>query len=170
MYKYVLFVTCLCLTTTVPGQDISELERRNGFKDIKLGSIADSVKGAKLKKEFKERDQFPAKLYTVSHPDYESVGEVKVKDLELKSYKGLIYEIRIVTHKDTRVMKALQSLYGKAEYDVINEIYFWKGRDLLLRFSSKNKQNLELVYISFPVMAMMKIDKEKKVDDIANDF
>ena len=170
MFKYVCFVGCVFLTTSVFGQDISELEKRNGFKDIKLGAIADSVKGVKFKKDFKERDQFPAKLYTVSHPDYQSVGEVKIKDLELKSYKGLIYEIRIVTVKDTRLMKALQSLYGKAEYDIINEIYFWKGRDLLLRFSSKSKQHLELVYTSFPVTAMMKVDKDKKVDDIANDF
>lgn len=170
MSKYLLFACFLHVSIISVGQDIAELEKRNGFKDIKLGTIADSVKGVKLKKEFKEKDQFPAKLYSVSHPDYDQIGEVKVKDIELKSYKDLIYEIKIVTHKDPRLMKALQSLYGKAEYDIINEIYFWKGRDVLLKFRSDGKHHLELTYISYPVVAMMKVDKDKKVDDIANDF
>jgi len=170
MVKYALFAFLVGVTVSSFSQDIGELEKRNGFKDIKLGSIADSVKGAKFKKEFKERDQFPAKLYSVSHPDYDQVGEVKVKEIELKSYKDFIYEIRIVTHKDPRLMKALQALYGKPEYDIINEIYFWKTRDILLKFQSQGKNHLELIYISYPVIAMMKVDKEKKVGDIANDL
>ena len=68
------------------SQNLSELDRRNGFKDIKLGSPIDSVKGFKLKKEFKERDEYPAKLYEVEHVDYEKIGEVKVYKVELKTY------------------------------------------------------------------------------------
>lgn len=171
MIKFILPAVLFSFTVVCSfSQDISELEKRNGFKDIKLGTPADSVKGVKFKKEIKAQDQFPAKLYSVSHPDYEQIGEVKIKEIELKSYKDLIYEIRIVAHKDPRLMKALQSLYGKADYDIINEIYFWKGRDILLKFQSESKNSIELVYISFPVIAMMKVDKEKKVNDIANDF
>ena len=170
MVKYVLLIFISCLANSSFCQDIAELEKRNGFKDIKLGAIADSVKGAKVKKEFKERDQFPAKLYSVNHQDYEKIGEVKIKEIELKAYKDLIYEIRIVTQKDERLMKALQSLYGKAEYDIINQIYFWRGRDLVLRFQAEGKHHLELKYISYSVTAMMKVDKDKKVGDIANDL
>lgn len=170
MPKYLLYFFLLHVTISSFSQDITELDKRNGFKDIKLGAIADSVKGVKFKKEFKEKDQFPAKLYSVSHSDYDQIGEVKVKEIELKAYKDLIYEIRIVAHKDTRLMKALESLYGKAEYNIIQEIYFWKGRDIFLKFKSNGKHLLELTYISYPVHAMMKVDKEKKVDDIANDF
>lgn len=170
MSKYLLYFFLLHISISLFGQDIAELEKRNGFKDIKLGSIADSVKGVKFKKEFKEKDDFPAKLYSVSHPDYSQIGEVKVKDIELKAYKDLIYEIRVLAQKDTRLMKALESLYGKAEYNIIQELYFWKGRDIFLKFKSSGKNLLELTYISYPVHAMMKEDKEKKVDDIANDF
>lgn len=162
--------TVLLIATNSFGQEQSELEKRNGFKDIKLGSIADSVKGVKLKKEFKERDIFPALLFSVTHEDYEKIGEVKVKDIELKAYKSLIYEIAVVTEKDPRLMKALESLYGKADYDQINEIYFWKGKDIVLKFKSAGKNQLELTYISPAIHAMMKADKNKKVDDIANDF
>lgn len=152
------------------SQDLTELEKRNGFKDIKLGSPIDSVKGFKLKKEFKEREIFPAKLYEVEHSDYERIGDVKVDKVEVKTYKELIYEILIVTDKDARLMKALESLYGKADYDMKNETYFWKTNKLILKFKSEGKHRLQMTYISYDIHKKMREDKDKKVDDIANDF
>lgn len=152
------------------AQDISELEKRNGFKDIKLGISVDSIRGAKLKKEFKEKDEFPAMLFEVENPAYEKIGEVPVKSVDVKAYKNLIYEIHVVVDKDVRVMKALESLYGKSEYDMKAEIYFWKAQNLVLKFGSHGKHHLELTYISFPIHKMMKEDKGKKVEDIAEDF
>jgi len=166
-------ILCLLLLASFAGtsaQSLEELEKRNGFKDIHLGEIADSVKGVKLKKEFKEQDQYPAKLFSVSHPDYDRIGEVKVKEIELKAYKSLIYEIQVVADKDPRLMKALESLYGRPEYDMKNEMYFWRGEKVLLKFRAHGKNHLELIFYSYPVAALMKEDKAKKVDDIANDF
>jgi hypothetical protein len=148
----------------------NELEKRNGFKDIKLGMSVDSVKGIKFKKDFKEKKEFDAKLYEVEHPNYESIGEVKVKKVEIKAYKNLIYDISVITERDTRLMKALESIYGQSEYDVKNETYLWKGKDLVLKFRAHSKGQLEMVYISYIVHGMMKADKAQKVDDIANDF
>jgi hypothetical protein len=152
------------------AQDISELEKQNGFNDIKLGMLVDSIRGAKLKKEFKERDEFPAKLFDVDNPAYEKIDEVQVKSIELKTYKDIIYEIRLVVNKDVRVMKALESLYGKSEYDMKGEIYFWKTPNLVLKFGSHGKRHLELTYISLLVHKMMKEDKGKKVDNISEDL
>ena len=151
-------------------QDLSELDKRRGFKNIQLGSPIDSIQGTKLQKEFKEHDEFPAKLYEVDHPDYQTIGEIKINKVELKTYRDLIYEIRVVTHKDPRLMKALESLYGKADYDIKNETYFWKTDSLILKFQSEGKHRLELLYVSFGLLKSMKDDKDKKVDDIANDF
>ncbi len=67
-------------------------------------------------------------------------------------------------------MKALESLYGKADYDIKNETYFWKTDSLILKFQSEGKHRLELLYVSFELLKSMKDDKDKKVDDIANDF
>jgi len=152
------------------GQGLSELDKRSGFKDIRLATLIDSVKGYKLVKEFKERDEFPAKLFEVENNDYEKVGEVKVHKLELKTYKDLIYEINVITDKDERLMKALESLYGKSEYDMKNETYFWKTDSLILKFKSQGKHRLQMLYVSYNVHKMMRQDKDKKVDDIANDF
>lgn len=159
------FVVGLCRS-----QDTTELDKRNGFKDIRLATPIDSVTGYKLVKEFKERDEFPAKLYEVIHPSYEKIGEVAVQKVELKTYKDLIYEIRVVADKDPRLMKALESLYGKADYDIKNETYFWKSDKLILKFKSESKHKLEMLYISYGLHKMMKEDKSKKVEDIANDF
>ena len=166
----ILIGLLLIITTHGICQDLSELDKRRGFKNILLGSPIDSIPGTKLQKEFKEHDEFPAKLYEVDHADYQTIGEVKITKLELKTYKDLIYEIRVVTHKDTRIMKALESLYGKADYDIKNETYFWKTDSLILKFQSEGKHRLELIYVSFALLKSMKDDKDKKVDDIANDF
>jgi len=166
----IIFFLIIAAFQTAVSQDISELEKRNGFKDIKLGMIADSVKGIKFKKDFKEKDEFPAKLYAVEHPDFARIGEVKVDRIELKAYKDLVYEISVVAEKDTRLMKALESLYGKADYDMKAEVYFWRGSTLLLRFRPHGRNHLELLYTSFAIQQMMKADKNQKVDDIANDF
>ena len=165
-------IALLILACSIPsfGQDLAELDKRNGFKDLRLGTYIDSVKGFKLLKEFKERNQYPAKSFAVDNPNYESIGEVKVNNVELKTYKDLIYEIRVVTSKDPRLMKALESLYGKADYDMKNDTYFWKTDNIILKFKSEGKHKLELLYISPIIHKSMKDDKDKKVDDIADDF
>jgi len=103
------------------AQTETELDKRNGFKDIKLGMSVDSVKGVKEKKEFKEKDNVhPSKLYDVEHPDYSTIGEIKVHKIEMKAYRNLIYEIRVTTEKDPRLMRAMENVYGPATYDAKN--------------------------------------------------
>ncbi|MEX1238518.1 MAG: hypothetical protein WEB30_02345 [Cyclobacteriaceae bacterium] len=171
MLKYTLLLVIISATLHATCQDIAELERRNGFKDLKLGIRIDSVRGEKkLKKEFKEQGEFPANLYSVEDPEYDNIGEISVEKIEVKTYKDLVYQIHVVTGKDPRLMKALQSIYGLADYDMKKETYFWKGETLILKFKSVSRNQLEMIYTSYPVLAMMKADKGKKVEDIADDF
>lgn len=171
MVRSCIILTLLLLYANLSfAQRNAELERRNGFKDIKLGMVVDSVKGIELKKEFKERNEFPAKLFEVKNPEYAKIGEVDVHKVEIKAYKDLVYQIHVVTHKDPRLMKALESIYGLPEYDLKGEVYFWKSENLILKFRSFSKNQLELIYTSFLVIDKMKEDKGKKVQDIADDF
>ena len=170
MHRLEILIVLLVAFSDSFGQGLSELDKRSGFKDIRLASVIDSVKGIKLVKEFKEHDEYPAKLFEVENPEYEKIGEVKVHKVELKTYKDLIYEINVTTDKDERLMKALESLYGKSEYDMKNETYFWKTDSVILKFKSQGKHRLQMLYVSYPVHKMMRADKDKKVDDIANDF
>ena len=170
MLRKILPPAFLMLATALAAfsQNIDELEKRNGFKDIKLGMIVDSLKGIKLKKEFKERDEFPARLYSVEGDEYAKIGEARVNKVDVKTYKDQIYEINVITAKDPRLMKALESIYGKADYDIKRETYFWKSQNLILKFRSHSKSQLELVYISYSVLKQMKADKDQKIDDIAD--
>lgn len=170
MRRILLIVMVASLAATVKGQDTGELDNRYGFKDIRLESSPDSVKGVKLIREFKERDEFPAKLYSVDHESYARIGEVKIRGIELKAFKDMIYEITVTAEKDVRLMKALESIYGKAEYDLKNETWFWKGRNVILKFRSAGRNQLQLQYTSYPVYKRMKEEKDKKLEDIANDF
>ncbi len=148
----------------------TEFDRRNGFKDIKLASPIDSVKGAKFKKDFKEKGHYPAKLYTIEHPDYKSIGEVKIERIEVKTYKSLIYQILVITEKDTRLMKGMEAALGKPAYNVRDESYNWAGQKGGLKFKSHSKSQLELLYGSSAVYKLMQEDKAKKIKDISGDF
>lgn len=171
MVRFAFLLLVLTATSTAYGQNINELERRNGFKDIKLGMHIDSVRGVKnLRKEFREQDEFLAKLYSVEHPDYGKVGEIRVAKVDIKTYKDLVYQIHVVTDKDPRLMKALESVYGASEYDLKKETYFWKGRTLILKFRSFSRNQLEMIFTSYLILQKMKEDKGKKVEDIADDF
>ena len=121
MIRLFILLACTLAYSSVVGQNVDELEKRYGFKDIRLESYADSVKGVKFKKDFQENDVYPAKAYSVEHADYSKIGDVRVKEINLKAYNDLIYEISVIVEKDVRLMKALESLFGKAEFDMKNE-------------------------------------------------
>ena len=159
----------LIVTARLSAQDAAELDRRNGFKTIVLATTIDSVKGAVFKKDFKEKEIFEAKLYETRHPDYMSIGEVKVRQVELKTYKNLVYRIIVITDKDPRIMQSLSKSYGKATYDMGTGRYTWAGTSVSLSVLS-SKKTYTLTYSSYPIYKMMNDDKGKKVDVMAEDF
>lgn len=167
--RIVLFFAVFLTFTASYAQPHPELDRRNGFKDIKLASPIDSVKGTIFKKDFKHNN-LPVKLYVIEHADYTSIGEVKVNQIEARTYNGLIYQLIVITEKDTRLMKAMESVLGKAVYNVRDESYNWSGENVGLKFRSHSRNQLSLDYTSTIVAKMMLEDKKQKVRDIANDF
>jgi len=167
--KQFLSLILFAITYTLQAQDVNELERRNGFKEIKLGSSIDSVKGATFKKDIIERKEFQAKLYETEYPEYMTIGDVEVKNISIKVYKGLIYEMDIITVKDPKVMRGLEKSYGKATYSIRTESYYWKGKTLNLIYKGHRKE-IKLTYRSSPVIRMMYEDKGKKVEEVAEDF
>jgi len=169
MKKIFLTTLTLALISLNGLSQETELDKRNGFKDIKLATPIDSIKGAKLKKELKEKGH-AVQLYTIDHPDYTTIGEVKIESIEAKAYKGLIYEIVVITEKDERLMKGMERALGKPNYNVRDESYNWGGQRVSLKFSSFSKSQLSLAYSSHLVHKMMKEDKAKKIDAIADDF
>jgi hypothetical protein len=153
----------------VNAQEVSELDRRNGFKSIQLGTAIDSVKGAAFKKDFIERKEFPAKVYETEFAEYMTVGEVPVKKLQLYTYNGLIYEIHVYLPKDARVMPGLEKTFGPSTHSMRMNAYYWKSEKLSLIFEGDGKQ-IHLTYRSAPMIRMMYDDKNKKSEEVASDF
>jgi hypothetical protein len=164
------FLTCFFSVALLAQDDLTELDKRNGFKNIKMTMHIDSVPGAVFKKDIKEKGHHPAKLYEVVHPDNATIGEVAVNKIEVKTYKDLIYEITVITDQDSRLMKGMEKVLGRPNYDVRDETYTWMGKNLTLKFSKASKKTLQLYYSSAIVRRMMEEDKRKKIDDIADDF
>ncbi len=158
------------LSAPALSQDLAELDRRKGFKDIKLGSRIDSLKGAAFKKDVLEKNEFPVKLFEVDNDAYKTIGEVKVKKVEVKAYKDEIYEIVVITHKDTRLMKGMQKSFGKPLYILPTDTYNWKTDSLSLTFKDHSRNELRLTYRYYPILKKMQLDKGKKIDAIAEDF
>ena len=166
----ILILLLAAALTGFTQDDLTELDKRNGFKNIKMTMHIDSVPGAIFKKDIKEKGHHPARLYEVVHPDNATIGEVVVNKIEVKTYKGLIYEISVITAKDPRLMKGMEGALGKPIYDVRNESYTWLGKNLTLKFRQASKNSLELLYASGLVRQMMEDDNKKKIEDIADDF
>jgi hypothetical protein len=170
MRQSLICITFISLALQGWTQHSAELEKRNGFKDIKLGSPVDSIKGASYINSITSKEGQVSKIYKVKNPAYQSIGEVPVEEVELTAYKGLIYIIKVIAEKDTRLMKGMEMALGKSEWDLRNEQYVWKGQSLTLTFKSTDKDKLELTYTSYPVLQKMKEDKKKEIEDIAGDF
>lgn len=170
MTRVIIFLAALFLNTVATAQDSAELNRRNGFKEIKLGTPIDSIRGAVFKKEIKEKNEFPAKLFEVEDESLMSIGEVKVRKIELKTYKDLIYEIMVITDKDTRLMKGMKKSFGEPKYILTTDSYNWLAENLSLTFKDHSRNEIRLTYRCYPVLKMMVADKGKKIDDIAEDF
>lgn len=169
MKSTIISLLLILINSSLWAQNTAELDRRNGFRNIKLGNPIDSVKEAVFKKDIMEQKMYPAKIYETKHADYKSIGEVPVKKIELKTYKDLIYQINIVLPKDPRVMQGLEKSYGEATYSVRLHAYYWKAENLSLIFKGDGKQ-IHLSYKSAPMLKMMNEDKSKKVDQVAEQF
>lgn len=160
----------LFICTHAAAQDAAELARRNGFKDIKLGGAVDSIKGATFEKDIVELKEFEAKLYEVKNPAYAKIGDAEVKEVEVKAYKGLIYEIIVTTPKDPRIMKGLEKSYGKATYNIRTETYNWHVPKQISLVYKGHAKEVTLTYRSYPMVKLMYSDKKKKIEEIAEDF
>jgi hypothetical protein len=168
--KNLFLIILLLISTTIQAQSIDELEKRHGFKDIRLNTDVRNYPGLEFKKTISEKDFPEASLYVAKKGEYTSIGEVKVLDLEVKAYRNLIYEIKVTTESNSDLYKGLSRIYGEAEYSLRSNLYYWSTPNLRLTFVSAPKNKLELIYFSYLVQKEVKVDLDKKIDAISDDF
>lgn len=152
------------------AQDVSELDKRNGFKDIKLASNVSAYEGLEYKKDI-EDETFPnAKLYTAKKGHYESIGNLKIYDLEVKVYNDSIFEIRVITEKDPNLYKGLKKAFGEPQFGYRTGYYYWSSDRLRLSYGSYSNNKIEMIYNSFVMNKKRKEEKKQVVEEIVDDF
>ena len=165
-----LTVLFLFLSLSVFSQSVDELDKRNGFKDIKLMSTVHDYDGLEYAKDEFDENYKDVKVYTARKGYYTSIGNIKVYDLEVRTYRDSIYQIMVITEKNPDLYKGLKKVFGKPEYHMRKEFYHWTGKNLRLSYVPTQKDKLELTYESFLMREKLKDNKEQVIEDIASDF
>ena len=165
-----LTLAFLVFTCVVAYAQNPELDKRNGFKDIKLNSPVDSYEGLELKKSVEDKIFPEAQLYTPKKGFYETVGGQKIHSLTVKTYKGDIFEIKLIVTKDANLYKGLKKNFGDPKFDLRKDEYYWSTKKLRLSYASLSKSKIVMTYSSYPMRAKLKEDKKKEIEAIADDF
>ena len=166
--RKIIFLSFLGLASIVQAQSNAELDERNGFKDIKLLSKASELKTLQFSGNVKG-EEFQS-IYKPVNGAYSSIGEIAIRDLEVFTYKDLIYEIKVTTDKDPQLFKGLEKAFGNAKHSVVENKYYWQGEEVKLSFESVAKRKVQLVYHAFDIKDIIKQDATKKVEDLSSEF
>lgn len=135
-----------------------------------MASKVSDYEGLEYKKDVKD-DIFPeAQLYVAKKGFYENIGELKIFDLEVKAYKGEVFEIKVVTEKDPKLYKGLKQIYGEPEYNYRSAVSQWTSKSIRMTYASESKNKMVLTYYSYVMMDKLKKEKEETIDAISDDF
>lgn len=170
LFTYILFLAICVGTQHTNAQDLAELERRNGFKDIKLGSDPANYAALKFEKNIISEKGDTLSVYKKSTSAYPSIGGISIKEMEVTTYRDQIFRIYVETEKDQRLYKALVKAFGKPEIAPRDGKYRWRTPNLRLVFSSSGKSRLLMDYYSYSVAKKIKLDKEDAIIDLSDDF
>ena len=166
--SYIPLILLIVSSTLVYSQDVSELEKRFGFKDIKLESEISEYPQLELTNH--KHTTEGVEIYQATKDSYPSIGDIKVFDVNVMAYEGKIFEITVVTKKDANLYKGLEKAFGKPQNTVGYGAYTWKTDKLSLVFRSHSKSKLELKYHSFAYEQWLKETKEERIKEVSSDF
>ncbi|QSE98022.1 hypothetical protein [Fulvivirga lutea] len=169
MVRYLILLFSVSLSCSF-AQTAAELDKRNGFKDIQVNTSVLDYEGLEFKKDDEHAYYKNIKVYVPKKDHYESIGSIKIHDLEVLTYKDSIFQITVITDKDPNLYKGLKSAFGEPEYNYRSKYHHWTGENLRLSYVPYQKDKLELTYTSFLMREKLKEDKEEVIEDIVSDF
>ena len=155
---------------TVMGQEMSELDKKGGFQDIKLMGKVEDLPGLEFKKKLRDK-RFPgAKLYTNVKGQYGEIGSLKVHNVQVKSYKGMIYEIVVEAEKSIGLYRGLVTAYGEPKYSHRAQKNYWQGENIKLWYSIKGNSKILLEYYSLEMENVRKEEQKDNLQKVIDDF
>lgn len=158
------------LSITGYSQSIEELDKRNGFKDIQMNSSVLDYEGLEYQKDDEHPYYKNIKIYIPKKGYYQSIGSIKIYDMQVLTYGDSIFRIVVTTEKNPDLYKALKNTFGEPEYHLRNKFHHWTGENLRLSYIPVGKDKLELTYESFLMKDKLKEDEEEEIEEIISDF
>ncbi len=167
---FILFLVFGCLANNSLAQSVEELDKRNGFKDIKMATEVHQYQGLEYKEEIEDKLFKQLSVYTKKKGYYESIGSIKIYDVEVLAYNGEVYKIKVVTEKNPKLYGGLKKAFGEPTFSPRGDNYYWSTDKINLTFGNSAKTKLELIYTSHVMRKRLKKDKEEEIEDISEDF
>lgn len=167
---FIFFLVFGFLANASSAQSVEELDKRNGFKDIKLATEVHQYEGLEYKEEIEDELFKQLSVYTKRKGYYESIGSIKIYEVEVLAYKGEVYKIKIITEKNPKLYGGLKKAFGEPTFSPRGDNYYWSTENLGLTFGNNAKTRLQLQYTSYVMKDRLKEDKKEEIEDIADDF
>lgn len=158
----------LGLNASSYGQFSEELDKRNGFKDIKLLSDVTTYPGLEYWKDDKSKADHA--IYRSKKGSYEKIGDVEVYKITVYSYRDLVYEIEVVASKNEKLFRSFEKAYGKINSSLAASYSYWDGKKVRLNYETVGSKKIKLTYRSKQIKQMIALDKKKAVDSLSTEF
>ena len=150
------------------SQSGKELDKRNGFKDIKLLSEISSYSTLEFSKKVKGQPKHA--IYKPTNGQYKNIGEVAINKLSVYTYGELIYRIEVVVDKDEQLFRSLEKAFGKIHSSIASKDSFWEGSKVKLTYSVEGSKKVKLIYSSKEINLIINQDKKKDIDSLSTEF
>ena len=158
----------LCFSLASFGQLSKELDKRNGFKDLKLLTDVTTYTGLEYWKDDKSKADHA--FYKAKKGSYELIGDVEIYKITVYTYKNKIFRIEVITPNDEKLYRSLEKAYGKINSSIAASYSFWDGENLRLNYETIGSKKIRLTYLSKQIKQIIARDKKKAVDSLSSEF
>jgi hypothetical protein len=165
-----ILITLLFLVISVSSfsQFSAELDKRNGFKDIKILTDVTSYPGLEYWKNDKSKEDHA--LYRAKNGSYEKIGNVEIYKITIYTYRSLIFKIEVITANNEKLFRSLEKAYGKLHSSLAASYSYWDGEKVRLNYETLGSKKIKLTYLSKQIKQMIALDKKKAVDSLSSEF
>jgi hypothetical protein len=197
--KRIIFVfIALLLYNCVQAQTINFLDEKDGFRELKLGSLISDCAG--LEKKTSSNDNLfrlnyggiPYSCqgdYYLNKPNdlYRKLQNTEILRVYVQSFEGMIQEINLYLVLTPSLLEYFQLAFGKPNFGDCKcidnpeamQLYNWVGENVTLFIGGIPKTNLAIVKYSdnnlsskrhYEEYLIRMHEKEKRLEDAKNDF
>ena len=165
-----ILITFLFLSFSIAsfGQFSKELDKRNGFKDLKILTDVSLYPGLEYWKD--DKDKLDHAIYRAKNGNYKTIGDVEIYKITIYTYRNLIFKIEVITENDEKLYRSLEKAYGKLNSSIAASYSFWDGENLRLNYETIGSKKIKLTYLSKQIKQMIALDKKKAVDSLSSEF